>query len=267
MILRNRLVKISILAMILILATGLFAYGVLPQVSDEAGLFSNQEMEEIEKAALDLRDKLQLDIVIVTTNDNKGKTSRDYADDFYDEGGFGFGDDADGVLLLINMEDREVYISTTGIAIRYLTDARLDSILDKIYTHLGAGDYAEGVRVFLKEIDYYVGLGIPQGQYNQEEKVPATIGQRLISYFFISIVIGAVAVAIMSRSNKGKSTVRENTYMENNSFNIVNSIDRHRDTSVTHVVIQSSSSKGSGNRSTVHRSSSGRSHGGRGRKF
>ena len=56
--------------------------------------------------------KHEIDIIIVTTNDNKGKPSSQYAVDFYEDHGFGYEGTLDGVLYLLNMDEREVYIFT-----------------------------------------------------------------------------------------------------------------------------------------------------------
>ena len=51
-------------------------------VYDQAGLLENdQDLEEEIQA---LRSHLQIDIVLVTTDDAEGLTPRQYADDFYD---------------------------------------------------------------------------------------------------------------------------------------------------------------------------------------
>ena len=45
-------------------------------------------------------------MVIVTVDDTRGKKARDFADDFFDYNGFGYGRDRDGILLLIDISDR-----------------------------------------------------------------------------------------------------------------------------------------------------------------
>lgn len=262
---------ITMLAMFL---TGVSAFAINPKVYDEAALFSEQEREILEQRAVDLSERIRLDIVIVTITDAEGKTSRDFADDFYDYNGFGYGENYDGLLLLINMEDREVYISTCGKAIEYFTDARIEAVLDEIYTYLSDGNYSTGAEAFLDEVEYYVQKGIPSNQHTVYENPETTITplskgeiflKRLPIYLLTSFVIGGVVVGIMAINNKGKSATNQLTYLEGNSFKIINSHDRHINTTLTHVTIQKSS--GGSGKSTVHRSSSGRSHGGGGRKF
>ena len=262
----------SILYVILsvLFLSGISIFATTQKVYDEADLLTSNQIATLNQIANDLSQSLNMDIVIVTIVDNQGKTSRDYADDYYDYNGFGFGPDADGVLLLINMDDREVYISTAGIAIRYLTDLRIERILDAVYPHLSSGDYYSGVTAFLNNLEGYVRAGILSNQHTVEEKKPNIFG-RIVMFLLISMGIGGISVGVMASNNKGKSTVNEGTYLQNKALNILNSSDRHVNTIVTHVTINtnsgSGSSGGSSGRSTVHRSSSGRSHGGGGRKF
>jgi uncharacterized protein len=257
-----------------------------PKVNDVAGLFTVAEITAIESSAAKLTEKLSMDVAIVTTKDTQGKSSQAYADDFYDQNGYGMGSEADGVLLLVNMQDREVYISTCGQAIRYLTDARINSILDVVYEELGKGDYVKAVNSFMTELDYYVGLGIPQGQYNQDEKgiistneafpsaaipqeKPMSPGQRLAIYLLVSCAAGAIVVGIMAAANRGYAATNQNTYLENKALNILSRQDRHLNTTVTYEVVHTDtgSSSSSSGKSSTHSSSSGTSHGGGGRKF
>ena len=88
------------------------------RVFDEAGLFDEYEKEGLETRIEEVRKSENIDLAVTTTDDANGKTSEAYADDFYDSHGFGTGDDASGVLLLIDMDNREIYVSTSGYAAR-----------------------------------------------------------------------------------------------------------------------------------------------------
>ena len=69
------------------------------------------------------RQRQQFDVAVVTADTLDGKTPMAYADDFYDYNGYGFGESKDGVLLLVSMEDRDWWITTTGYGITAITDA------------------------------------------------------------------------------------------------------------------------------------------------
>ena len=98
-------------------------------VNDELNYLSENEIIEIQSEIEHVVNTHGLDIAIVITDDTDGKSSRSFADDYYDSHGFGIGNDASGLLLLINMDIREVWISTTGKAIDIFTDSRINSIL------------------------------------------------------------------------------------------------------------------------------------------
>ena len=89
-------------------------------VFDQADLLNDQEEEALEKLAKEYSEEWDMNFLAVTTEDAEGKSSREYADDFYDTC-FPDASEEDGVLYLIDMENREIYLSASGEAIRYLS--------------------------------------------------------------------------------------------------------------------------------------------------
>ena len=88
----------------------------------------------------------------MTTEDAEGKTAEEYADDYYDYNGYA----EDGVLYLIDLDNGSVWISTAGKMIRYLTDARIDAVIDAGYDNLKAKNYADGILEMLNETESYL---------------------------------------------------------------------------------------------------------------
>lgn len=241
----------------------------IQRVYDQADLLSDIEIAQLEEQIQALRNELTLDIVIVTTSDSGGKSTRAYADDFYDYNGFGTGSEYDGILLLIDMDNRETYISTTGAAIDYFTDSRIDSMLDGIVPHISNKEYAKAGMVFLDNVKRYVHLGIPKGQYREDESARAPNFNKSLArtpvYLLIACTLAGITVGIMIYNNRGRVQTNRTTYLDKNSMKLVNSHDLHVNTHISKVKINTSS--GSGGKSSTHRSSSGRSHGGGGRGF
>lgn len=131
------------------------------RVFDNAHLFTEDECHELENSITEIRQKYPLDLVIVTTTDTKGKSSQTYADDFYDEGNFGYQGSYDGILFLINMQDRKLTISTDGSIKKYFTDSRIDKMLDDIVPFLSNQDYYKGSQYFLEQVVHYINVGVP----------------------------------------------------------------------------------------------------------
>lgn len=243
-------------------------------VFDDANLFTQEEKTSIDADVNNLSDSYNMDIVVVTTNDAMGKTSREYADDYFDYGDFGVGENHDGILFLIDIDNRETYISTSGIGIRYLTDERIESILNTVFdSGLTEGDYYGATMGFLRGTKSFLERGIQSDQYNAPEKVVTK--NRLTSSDVIISIIGGFATGgifyfVTKSRYKMKNPRNTYSYKANSLINLNSKEDKLINTYVTHRMIPkptNTSSSSTGGRSTTHKSSSGRSHGGGGRKF
>ncbi|MCQ4921919.1 TPM domain-containing protein [Tissierella carlieri] len=242
-------------------------------VFDDAMLFTEDEIIKLQTEVNNLSNDYNMDIVIVTTSDTDGKTSREYADDFFDYGGFGVGDNYDGILFLIDMDNREAYISTFGIGIRYLTDARIERILDIVFdSGLVEDDYYGAAMGFLRGTKDYLEAGIPSNQYNEPEYIKP---KNILTFtdVIISIIGGIVTSSLFYFTTKSRyktpRVVNPFSYRNNSLVKLTLNEDKLVDTFVTHRIIPkpTNNSNSSSGKSTTHNSSSGRSHGGGGRKF
>lgn len=268
----NRLSLFALLVCILMVFNPIYVMAEKQLVIDEAGLLTQPQIEELNAKANALSEEYSMDIVITTTNDTGGKSSREYADDYFDYNGFGVGPEYDGILFLIDMDNREAYISTTGIGIKYLTDERIERVLDEVFdSGLVDGDFYGASLGFLNGTERYLEAGIPHNQHTVEEKINKITLFDMIIALIGSLVVGGIFVGSVKTSYKLRNPGNPFSYRNNSIVNIANTEDRLVDTFVTHRIIPkpkpSSGGGSSGGRSTTHRSSSGRSHGGGGRKF
>ncbi|CAM3747861.1 TPM domain-containing protein [Marinicrinis lubricantis] len=232
-----RLPMITLMSLIfLVLGNGII-FASDRNVYDEAQLFTPSQVEELQQRAVSLGEKWKLDIVMVTTNDVQGKTSRQYAEDFYNAHQLGYGNTQDGILYLLNMNDREVYILTKDRGVDLITDRRVEEMLDKVYPYLSEDAFGESAHAFLDEVDIMMQRGIPEEG--------GSLLQELAIYSGISIVIGAVVVGVMAGYNRGRSTVNSRTYLDHNSLVVDRRNDQYKHTRVTQQRIQRSSGKGS----------------------
>lgn len=289
--------SLTLLCSLLLCGYGSYVEGD-QRVFDDADLLSQSEEQLVQQEIEARIEKLGLDIVVVTTDDARGKSARDYADDYYDENGFGYGDSyGPGILCLIDMDNREVYLSTAGQAIARFTDWEIDQMLDEIYYWLAEGRWYDACREFIEQVDIYGDNEetAQNGYYNEDTDTfveyteaelkamrrKAAIAQVLspasiLSKLVIAMVIGAVSVLIM-RIRVNRNTVPGGrVYMKPGSDQIRQRYDHKTNTTVTKRHIPRNNNTGGGSRSigggggghsSVHHSSAGRSHGGGGRKF
>ena len=223
-----------------------------------------------------MREKTGWDIFAVTTANANGKSARAYADDFYDAQ---TAEDSDGVLALIDMDNRDIYLSTCGEAIRYLEDARIEAILDDAFSYVVDGDYAGCLSVMIRGVEYYYDKGIHEDQYNYDVETGAVSEYRTLTWMevvpvaLLSTGVGiAIYCIIMNRySLKGSTRNDSYPYTRYGKVDLTDTEDRFVHQTITHHVIQTNNGGGNGggggHRSSVHHSSSGRSHGGGGRSF
>ncbi len=256
------------------------------RVFDQAGLWDDEEISIMETRIQELQNQMKMDVVLVTTTDAQGKSSRDYADDFYDQGSFGTRKDHSGVLYLIDLDNRELYISTSGTMIRFLTDSRIEETLDHGYEYAVQGDYQGVAESFLEDTGIWYRKGIPGGQYNYDTETGKISRYRHISLLeaLIALAAAAIAAALVCRSVK-KEYAMEATRSQASNFlmayradcqfalhgrqdNLVNSFTRQTVIPRNQNMARPGGfSSGRSGRSSTHSSSGGRSHGGGGRRF
>lgn len=269
--------------MILVLFCAVFLNGFCVSaketaVYDQADLLSAEEEEALETLAEDYSTEWQMNFLIVTTEDTEGKTAEDYADDFYDLH-FPENTQEDGVLYLIDMEHREIYLSTSGIAIRYLTDQRIDTLLDDAYGYVSEGDYFGTFESFLEGTVSYLKKGIPSDQYNYDTET-GEIDPYKLKYqitpmeCLIALIAGLAAAGGTMLFIKAKYQLKFEDFhydaYTDSEVELTVREDRLINTMVTHRRIPRNdehSGGGHSSGSSVHHSSSGRSHGGGGRNF
>lgn len=258
------------------------------RVFDDAELFTESEREQLEEEIAAVRSRIHIDVVIVTASDTEGYNGQEYADSFYDEGGFGEGTDADGILFLIDMDHRELTCSTTGSMVRIMTDERIGDMLDRCVVYAGEGDYAGAAEEFLESVETYCEEGVQSGQYTYDPETGRVSVYRSIRWYEAAIAFAVAAGAAGSaclgvraqygmKKNGGEAAGFYHAYTADCHFSCRNQEDELVHQFVTHRIIPTAATprnggrggggRSSSGRSTVHRSSSGRSHGGGSRKF
>lgn len=252
----------------------IFAAGDLPRLLDYADVLSDSEERELLNKLDEISERQQMDVVVVTINSLEGEDVVDYADDFYDYNGYGFGEDRDGILFLISLGDRDWCITTRGYAITAFTDAGIDYMTEWIVSDLTNGDYAAAFTTFADRCDDYITqakTGMPYDVDNLP-KEPFPFFSLLVMCIAIAFVIALIATGIMRSQLKSVySQSKADNYVKNGSMQLTKKNDlflyRHVSRREKPKDTASSSSSSSSGGSTTHRSSSGATHGGRSGKF
>ncbi len=238
------------------------------RVRDSAELLTESEESTLAAKLDEIRIRQKVDIVVVTTTTLNGQTPRDYADDYFDYNGFGYGENRDGVLLLISTEESDWYISTHGYAITVFTDAGIEYIGGQMRGDLSDGDFAGAFDTFARLSDEFITQAVDGGEPYDTSNMPTEPLSLL--WIPISIAVGiCVSFVIVGKMKSDLKTVRSqaaaNNYMKDGSLSITESQDLFLYNTVSRTAKPKDTDSGGG--SSTHTSSSGSTHGGGGGKF
>lgn len=253
-------------------------------VFDYADLLTPEEEGSLRQITK-VYEEYDMSMIFLTTSNAEGKSAMTYSDDFYDTNQFR----PDGVLFLIDMDNREVYVNTVGECIKILTDYRIEKILDAGYDCVADGEYFKSFEKMSGQAgtyienydgsnavesyesdDFHGSLKEGMGEAPNELSKEATqVAHSIVIAVFVTTVLSLLLVLLHRRANQ---RIPAGRYMGSN-FHV-------NDKDITYMGCRkevmhgyyrqnesSSSSSGSRSRSTVHTSSRGVSHGGGGRKF
>ena len=244
-----------------------------PRLVDDAGLLDYDEFNDLTSRLDRISENQQIDVVIVTVDSTGNRSLEEYADDYFDYNGYGYGEDYDGVILVLDMGRRDWWISTCGYGIYALTDAGISRLGDMMLDDLRYGDYYDAFVTFAEGCDTLFTRAKEGNVYDdyviKYEKEPYNVFGNLILSLIIGFVVALIIVSAQKKGLKGAVPVNNAmNYVRNGSMNVTVARDLFLYKTVTFVVRQSSSSSGSrSGGSHTHTSSSGRTHGGGGGHF
>ncbi len=266
-------------------AGGSTSQGRSPRLIDEADLLSGFEEEALIERLDDISERHQTDVVIATVNGTGGQDGVAFTDDFFDAHGFGMGAEENGIILLIDMYESEVFLNGCGntsesFAHKAFTDYGREQILDEVFNYLQAGDFNGAFHKYADMCDDYmtrtengevVDIFIPDEPEKKKGTSPIAYLLSLLGGFG-----GATASA--AGQKKKLKTVRFNYGAANYAALSNLALSRNNDTFLnintrrTPIVKASSNSGRTGGGghyggTTTHHSSSGRVHSSSHRKF
>lgn len=257
--------KISILlaSLFIFITFAVTGYAAPPRLVDEAALLTADEASELQTQLDEISERLEFDIVIVTVDSLGGKSAMEYADDYFDYNGYGFGEGGDGCILLLSMEERDWWVSTKGYGIYAITDAGLEYMSEQFLPYISNGDYAGGFKVFAQLCDEFVYQAMNDEPYDTNNiPIEADPVSRLILALIVGLLGAFIPVFVMRSKLKSVHTAGDaNNYIKDGSVrvNAKKDIFLYSDVTRTRKATESGS--------TTHTSSSGSTHGGGGGKF
>ena len=207
---------------------------------DEADLLNDAQEAALEKKLADVSGTYNAQIVVFTIASMDGADIDRYLDYFYDTMGFGYGENHDGVLLLVCMDPREYRILSNGFAGVAIDGDAINTMGDAFVSDLSDGNYAAAFTQFADQCAYYL-----DGHLNG---FPFNFGKNLLISLAVGIAVGLIVAFILKGQLK---TVRKqdqaNVYVKQSSMNLTHQSDIYLYRTVSRTKKSSSgSSSGSG---------------------
>ena len=238
-----------------------------PLLYDEADLLTAAEEEALLSRLEQLSRTEQMDVAIVIMNSIGGSTPMEYADDYYDYNGFGYGANRDGLVLLISMEYGDWYISTCGKAISVFTDAGIEYMGEHFVPYLSDGEFYNAFNEYADLCDAFIQqakTGDPYDIHNLP-KDPFDAGTSLVIALVIGFLIAKMYTGKLKKQlNTVSKQTRASNYVKEDEMNLTTCTDLFLYRTLDRTERVQESDEGG---SSTHRSSSGATHGGRGGKF
>ncbi len=243
------------------------AQSALPRVTDQADVLSSEEESSLREKLDEISKRQKVDVVAATVNSLEGMHVQNYADQFYYENNYGYGENKDGILLLISMEDGDWSISTTGFCTTAFTDVGLDHISEKFLPMLKEGKYYDGFLEYADLCDDFLTKAYSGTAYDSHNLHKKSVSPFWIPGSFIIGFIGTLFIAFIKKSElksvKLRASARE--YANEGSMSLTESTDRFINRTVTTRKIVKNDESGGG--SSTHIDSSGTTRGGTSGKF
>ncbi len=148
----KKIISLSVaILMFVLFSVSSYAYNV--SVEDNANLFTTDEYDMVVSSADGYSSATDISLAVLTIDNAQGLTSEDYAVDYHDNLIDNEGWSEDCILLMIDMDNRNVWVTTTGRAESIYYDA--DLIIDGGYDALVNGFYAKAVVGMIDSASYY----------------------------------------------------------------------------------------------------------------
>ena len=212
-------------------------------IYDEADLLSSAEETQIAEKLSKIGEQFDAQIVIMTVPTSDGSIDT-FVEDVYDSMNMGYGENRDGVLLLVCMDSREYRILSNGYVGVAIDPNDIDAIGDAIVDDLSYGDYGAAFDKFADRCAYYL-----DGYRNG---FPFNAGKNLVVALIIGVVAGVIVAFILKKQLKSvRQQKQANVYIKPGSMQITASRDLFLYREVSRTQKQSSNSSGSGSSRNV----------------
>ena len=244
---------LTVMALALLLCVPALAAGFeeaeLNFVTDEAGIFSEQEWSELEARAEEISQKYKCGVYIIVVDDFTDyvydETVYEAAKTFYQEYSLGYGEEKSGELLLLSMEERDYTLIAYGYGNTAFTDYGKDKLADAFLDDFGDDEWYNGFSDYLEKSDSMLQSARAGHPLDVDSNPLIRLAGIGISLLVGCVAAFVIAVGVSDRMMKSVSAKTEaGAYLTAGSVEITGREDHFTHTTETRTKIERSSSSG-----------------------
>lgn len=169
----------------------------LPRFVDDEGLLTAAQAAELTAKLDDVSERHQFDTVVAVVRELDTREARLYAADFFEQNGFGFGDELDGAILLLATQDRDFGFVSFGFGLNAFTPAG-QAYLDEFFLpHLRENNYYAAFIAYADAVDDFL-TKAESGKPYDTDNIPRLTDSERATLRVVTGVISAVLALIIA---------------------------------------------------------------------
>lgn len=233
-------------------------------IYDNGDLLTAQEEADLQEYLGEISGEYECSVIAATTNTFDGKSRQEYTDDFYFDQDLGYDNREDGIILMVNLPEREFQYGTYGRTIDIFTDYVLEEMDRQVTPYLSSGDYAKAFESYADRTEEYLEESLSERSYSKNSGSTTQLGISLGAGLLVTILV----LVILFRQLKSVGTKnRAQEYIREGSFRVTRANDLFLYRTMSRHRIERDHGSGSGGGIHTHTTSGGHRAGGRGGSF
>lgn len=174
------------------------------KIYDFAEVLSADEEKQLYKKIDKFVKQSNMDLVIITIKNNNKSDSGQYAHDFYNYNDFG----NDGVLLLIDLDRKGVYMVKEGAAYDLFPNERMKPILKNVYKNVVESNYYNACNGFITSVSDFIYIGLDDDVFIDDEgNVVKNKLTNILIAGSVACVITLIIIMFMINASKNKRII------------------------------------------------------------
>lgn len=237
--------KKALIFLILALTLTLPAYAAGGMVEDEAGILTAAELSGLEERAQGISQAHDCGVYIITVWDFGGGDVYDYAVDAFNRNGLGFGDDREGILLLLSMAQRDYALVIHGERANTAIDADgQDRISGDFLDDFRDNRWADGFYDYLECCEAYLSAA-ENGQPIQEENGSGLV--KVVVILALSLLAAGITCGVFySRMKTARTQTTATPYISGDGLQLTTRQDIFTHRTESRRTIETDAHSGSG---------------------